>query len=499
MMPYWQPINICVGGSATIRQYAESIIPREDSEDDSAYNRRIFHAVMPPFLQRLASQAAGTILRKGIHMEGGDQAYWEEWAQDVTGDATPLNEFARRVLVDALLYGHTAILVDYPAGEQPRTLAEELRSDRKPYLSIVGAQQIRGWRTAGNRAQSELTQVRYAEYVSEPSGRFGEDIHEQVRVLEPGRWQTFRRETAGWQLHETGTYSLQEVPLVPVYSNRLATLTSRPPLLEVANLNISYCQRFTDYHHAIHVGAQPVLVLKGFDEDTGRPIGLSVNTAVLLPPDGDAFYVEPTADAYDSQLKCLQTLEEQISSLGISTLAKQNLTNAAAEAKRLDRVDSDSIMSIISEDLSRAIGDVIRIAGEYAGKEPPKVTIPKDYENRLVDGNQITAYLQLYMQGAICQETLLRILQEGEVLPPYIDFAEEITRTKDMLEEQLAMDLERMEATAEIAAEAAPEQGAPGGNAAKTPGGVGSGKASGGGSKGSNTLPTPLRPGKHKA
>ncbi|MFZ9261033.1 MAG: DUF4055 domain-containing protein [Limnohabitans sp.] len=492
MMQFWQPINICIGGTGAIRQYSESIIPREPKEDDDAYNRRIFHAVLPPFLQRLAAQAAGTILRKGIHLEGGDQEFWDEWSKDVTGDGTPLNEFARRLLVDALLYGHTSMLVDYPAGDQPLSLADELKSRRMPYLTLVSAQAIRGWRTDGNRQQSRLTQVRYIEHVSEPDGRFGEVIHEQVRVLEEGRWEVWRNEQPGWRKIDGGETSLDEVPLVAVYSNRMGTLMSRPPLLEVANLNISYCQRFTDYHHSIHVGALPVLVLKGFDPDGNNDLGLSTNTAILLPPDGDAFLVEPTSNAYDSQLKCLQTLEEQITSLGISTLAKQNLTNAAAEAKRLDRIDTDSIMSIISEDLARAMGDMLRIAGKYAGKEPPEVTIPKDYENRLLDGNQITAMLQLQMQNQISQKTLLRILYEGEVLPPYIDIDEEILQTKDEMEEKMDMQLEQAEAQMEMAAEHAPPPAAGGGA-----GGATSGKAAKGGSKGSQTLPTPMRPGKH--
>ena len=128
----------------------------------------------------------------------------------------------------------------------------------------------------------------------------------------------------------------------------------------------------------------PILMLKGFDPDSNESsLGLSVNTAVLLPPDGDAAIVSPPSDAYQEQLRCLQTLEEQISTLGVSTLAKQNITNTAAESKRLDRIDSDSIMSIISEDLARAVGDILRIAGKYAGKEPPEVTIPHDFENRL--------------------------------------------------------------------------------------------------------------------
>ncbi len=496
MMPFWQPINMCVGGTKAIRANAEEIIPREPEEPDDAYRRRIFHAVMPPFLNRLASQAAGTILRKGIHLEGGDEEFWREWAKDVTGDGTPLNEFARRMLVNSLLYGHDNVLVDYPdATAAPRTLAEEQAAkDRKPYLVPIHAQQILGWRTEGNRAMGRLTQVRYFEMVCERDGAFGETVVEQIRVLEPGTWQIWRRDDSGlgWAIHSSGETTVGEIPMHTVYSNRLGTLTSKPPLLEVAYLNLAYVQRFTDYHHAIHVGASPILVLKGFDPDTGKPIGLSVNTAVLLPPDGDGYYVEPRSDAFEAQLKCLQTLEEQISSLGINTLAKQNITNAAADAKRLDRIDSDSIMSIISEDLSRTIESLIKVAGEYAGVEPPKVTIPKDYENRLLDGNQITAYLQLYMQGAISQETLLRILQEGEVLPVYIDLGEELSATKELLEEQLAMDLQRMEAEAKVAADNAPP------SQAKS-GGTTTGKAASGSNKGSQTLATPMRPGKHKA
>jgi hypothetical protein len=494
MLSVWPPIDICVGGTRAVRANSTDIIPREPREDDDAYKRRIFHAVMPPFLLRLARQAAGTILRKGIHLEGGDQTFWDDWAEDCTGDGTPLNEFARRMLVDALLYGHTCAVVDYPGSkkDQPRTLADErAMKDRKPYLVPVHPRHILGWRTTGNRMQGELSQVRYLETVVEPSGRFGETAIEQVRVLTPGKWEVWRKtESAGWALHTTDTTSLDTIPLHTVYSNRIATLLSRPPLLEVANLNISYCQRFTDYHHSIHVGAMPVMVLKGFDPDGNNDLGLSVNTAILLPPDGDGYLVEPTAAAYDAQLKCLQTMEDQISNLGISTLARQNITNAAAESKRLDRVDSDSIMSIISEDLSRAIAAMLQDAAAYAGVEPPEVTIPKDYENRLLDGNQITAMLQLQMQNQVSQETLLRILQEGEVLPPYVDIAEEIARTKDEMEQKLKDQMAQAEEQMKLAAEYAPP---PNGGS----GGTTTGKAAGGATKGSGTLPTPMRPGKH--
>ena len=451
MEPAWDPIDLCLGGTSELRARARDFIPQEPREDDSAYNRRIFHATLPPFLTRLASQAAGVILRKGIHVDG--DPYWTDWIANVTGDGTTLNEYARRQLITAILYGHSSTIVDFSAAAQPRNLAEERALARKPYLVPVSPRQILGWRTSNDSWSSELTQVRIRETVVLAAGKYGEEITDQIRVLEPGRYELWRPTTprtnlptgiqlpgpTAWDLYEQDTTTLDRIPLVTVYSNRLGNLLSRPPLLEVAQLNIAYAQRFCDFHHSIHVGASPILVLRGFDPDSDATLGLSVNSAILLPPDGGAEYVEPTSDAFDAQLKCLAALEDQISRLGINTLTQQNLTNAAAEAKRMDRIDSDSIMAVIAGDLERSIAEIFELASAYVGIEPPEISIPRDYENRLLDGNQITAYLQLYMQRAISQRTLLTILKDGEVLPANLDLDAEITAVQELLEEQMAM------------------------------------------------------------
>jgi hypothetical protein len=482
MIPQWEPIDVCMGGTRVLRANAEKLIPREPSEAKESYERRIFHATMPPFLQRLASQAAGVILRKGIQIDG--DAYWQEWIKDVTGDGTTLNEYARNQLITAILYGHASSIVDFVNDTTPRTLAEERQLGRKPYLVPVTPHQILGWRTANDSTSSDLTQVRIKERVVTANGDYGEELVDQIRVMSPGRYELWRSPAPtpvgpgpSWELTERGTTSLNRIPLVTVYSNRLGNLLSRPALLEVAYLCIAYAQRFCDFHHAIHVGANPMLVLRGFDPDSDTPLGISVNTALLLPPDGGAEYVQPTSEAFDSQLKCLQALEDQISRLGINTLTSQNLTNAAAEARRLDRIDTDSIMAVIAGDLERAVGQLFELAAEYVGIDPPEVSIPRDYENRLIDGNQITAYLQLFMQGAISQQTLLTILQQGEVLPPTVDLNEELSRTREFTEEQQA--LSRLSAAGpDLAFQRS------------------AARAGQGESLTSQTLPTPLRPGR---
>ena len=69
----------------------------------------------------------------------------------------------------------------------------------------------------------------------------------------------------------------------------------------------------------------PILIMKGFD-DAPDPAGLSVNNAILLPPEGDAFMVEPASQSFDAQQAYLDKLEEQMASLGISTLFQQKMS-----------------------------------------------------------------------------------------------------------------------------------------------------------------------------
>lgn len=452
MSEAWAQIDVCVLGTQFFRRQAPIYLPQEPEEDEKAWRRRIYHATMAPFLVRIAEQAAALILRKPIQLEppsedgsGDVDPFWEEWAGDVDGRGCDLDAFARRLAIRAILYGHSSILVDYPSQEPAPTLQVERELGLVPYLSHVDIQQILGWRADSTAPNSSLAQVRIDEWVVEPKGEFGEEQIRQIRVLEPGRWRVFRLvgdsdNARRWSLHAEGTTSLSRIPLATAYSNRINDLQSRPPLLEVAHLNIAHAQRTADLTHALHVAALPVLVLKGFDDQSGK-IGLSANTAILLPPEGDASYVEPTIAAFDAQQARITELERQIESLGISTLFAQKMGAETAESKRLSRTDSDSLLSIVSKDVQDALQKALDFAAEFAGKEAPRVTLDRDFDLQALDAGQITQYQALWQNGAISHETLLRMLKQGEVLPD-IDIDAEIELTEQDQAKSMALQSE---------------------------------------------------------
>ena len=307
-------------------------------------------------------------MRKPIQLEpkeedGEVDEYWTEWIKDVDGYGTDLDAFARRVVLNSLLLGHSAVLVDFPSTEPAENLLQERQLGLRPYFLEVRADQILGWRKEEDSPLRRSTKFE-SEYVTEAVGLFGDKAVHQIRVLERGAWSIWRKGEDGWGKYQEGTTSLPVIPLAVTYSSKVSELMSVPPLLPLANLNILHGQRQADLQHALHVAALPVMYLKAF-EDNGDEIALSANSAILLPENGEVGYAEPASSAFDSQQAFITELENQMRNLGISTLFSQTYVGETAEAKAMDRSDSDSMLSVVSQDLENALQNAIEMAAAF--------------------------------------------------------------------------------------------------------------------------------------
>ena len=421
MMPDWSVMAAVTKGTNYIRDLCETYLPQEPREDDDAYQTRVDRSVLSPYTSRLIETAAGAILRKPIHIEG--DPYWLELAENIDGLGSNINEYARRALVSSLTYGHSAILVDYPAASEARNLAEERAMGRRPYFVHVDAPQIWGWRKESGT--NRLLQVRIHDYDVRPLNEFGEEQVEEMLVIYPGRFDKYTLGQEVVEFTQTGGYSLNEIPLVPIYSNRRGLLVSQPPLLDIANLNITHYQRQADLIHALHIAAMPTLVLEGWDDTTGSAT-MGVNYAIAMQPGNKAYYVQADATSFDAQMQELQSLEGQMSTLGVTKLFGQKFVAESAEAKRIDQAQSNSVLSIISQELESALQQAFNFAAQYVGMEAPEITIDRDFDYYRLIGQDVSVLAQLNQMGKISDAMLLEILRRGEVLPDNINVEDEI-------------------------------------------------------------------------
>jgi len=438
MMKGWEIMKAVTEGTEYLRENSEAFLPLEPREDYDAYLARVNRAVFSPFTQRLIRAATGLVLRKPISLIG--DPYWTEmFKMDVDGCGSDLDEYARRLLMCSLTYGQSHILVDYPAPSGAVSLAEERQQNRRPYWIEVDPTNIYGWRLDRESNYGNLIQVRIAEKAVLPDGDFGEKIYDQVRVIEPGRYRVFRkRETvedlyedddggyAGnmsspegakdYELAESGDFSLGEVPLVSIYSGKVENLVSKPPLLDIAYLNLAHFQRQADLIHSLHVASQPMLVMEGYDDQT-KDLAISVNYAMATQPGNKVYYVEPASSAFDAQSAEIKELQMQMATLGISTLSQQKFVAESADARRLDRVDTNSMLAMVSMELEQKLQKAFNLSAEYVGIDAPEVKISRDFDIERLIGQDITALTSLFDQQVIDRDEFRDILVQGEVLP----------------------------------------------------------------------------------
>ena len=449
-MSRWKVMRAVIDGNHYLKSIAREYIPQLPNEDDACYQRRLDSTLFSPFTGRIIDGAIGLILRKPIVLEGGNEQWWEEWSKNVDRQGTDLQEFARKLLRTSIGYGHSAVLVDYPRADGIRTLADERAANLKPYLSSVDPWDILGWRFNVQEKGGQLQQVRISEMVTQPDGEFGEKVIEQIRVLEPGSYRLFQREgKSDWMEVESGNTSLTTIPLVPTYSEKEATLVSRPPLLDVGYINLKHYGLQSQHLNALQVAGFPLLVLKGWDEQSSK-LQVDVSKALAMPPDGDVSYVEPANKAFDAYAAELSELERQMSNLGIAILAQQKMVAEAAKKAQLDRADTNSMLANISQDLEDCLQEAVNLAAEYAGQEPPTVGISRDFDIQKLDSAEMGGIVQLFNAGIIDQQTALELLHRGEVLNDAADIEEIMSRAESDELAGIEMQVKRTEAMAEI-------------------------------------------------
>ena len=438
MMKGWEIMKAVTEGTEYLRENSEAFLPLEPREDYTAYMARVNRAVFSPFTQRLIRAATGLVLRKPITLTG--DPYWTEmFKMDVDGCGSDLDEYARRILMCSLTYGQSHILVDYPAPSGAVSLAEERQQNRRPYWIEVDPNNLYGWRLDRESNYGNLIQARIAEKAVLPDGDFGEKVFEQIRVIEPGKYRVFRKtdqidemydladnsyagefdaQTTGEEYTEveSGEFSLGEIPLVTVYSGKTENLVSKPPLLDIAYLNLAHFQRQADLIHSLHVASQPMLVMEGYDDQT-KDVAISVNYAMATQPGNKVYYVEPASSAFDAQSAEIKELQMQMATLGISTLSQQKFVAESADARRLDRVDTNSMLAMVSMELEQKLQKAFNFSAQYVGIEPPEVKISRDFDIERLIGQDITALTSLFDQQVIDREEFRDILVQGEVLP----------------------------------------------------------------------------------
>jgi len=453
-------INSRVGG------YAAGYLPREPAETEADYYSRVRRSVFWNAFRRTIQGLTGMVFRKNPVLGEDVPPQISELIENIDLEGNHIDVFAKDVFKTALIDGHAFILVDMPETplEDAATLADEQALGVRPYWCKINKNQIVNWQYENHNGRLVLTLVSIRENVTEPAGIYRQQRVTQYRVLTPGRFAIYRQaeqptgtaDTSGaeWVLYREGTTSLDFIPLVTIYTHRLAYLVSDPPLLDFARENLRHYRLQSDLDHILHIANVPILTAIGRDRDEDK-VEIGGNRLFDLPLGGELKYVEHAGAAIGKAQEEIERSKGNMAALGLLLLAQKPQVKSTATEAVLEYEAESSELAGMARGLQDGLEKALDYTALYLGlgtDDGGTITVNRDFGHKKLDALTISALTKMVSDNQLTLETMWKMLEEGELLPE--DFDAEIERkqletTVDSQQRKLSLDRQRMAAEAD--------------------------------------------------
>ncbi|AVF37353.1 DNA-binding protein [Rahnella sikkimica] len=431
-------ITTLLGGTAAMRQAGKTYLPQWPNEDGDFYKNRQNTATLFPAFSRTIEVLSGKPFSRPITTGEDIPKSILEMFEDIDLQGTNMHSFLANVCESALAFGIAGILVDYPHSEGVKTIAEEKALGLRPYFVKIEGNSLLDFKSKRINGYEVFTQLRFVEMVSEETeNEFKESIIEQVRVLDIGSWRTYRKkrnDTKGadeWILHDEGKTSLDKIPFVPIYGEKIGFMQSRPPMAELSYLNVEHWQSKSDQQTILHVARVPVLFGRrlGLPDDESITIGAAC--AVLSEQeDADLKYVEHTGKAIEAGRTDLQDLKDMMLQIGAELLVVKPGRITVAQTMAEDESGTCALQRIVG-DLQDAANQALQLLADWI-KEPQggHISIFRDFGAATLAEASADILIEMNVAGTLSNETLFTEIQRRGMISPDVKWKEEQEKIK---------------------------------------------------------------------
>lgn len=170
----------------------------------------------------------------------------------------------------------------------------------------------------------------------------------------------FNPQNKKWVIEDEWQTGIDVIPFVTFYSNgREDLMCAKPPLLDLAYMNVAHWQSSSDQRNVLTVARFPLLAGAGVSSEDSN--GLEVGPNRLLTttdPQGKFYYVEHTGAAIEAGRKDLEALEAQMAGYGATFLKAQPGTQTAT-ARALDSAEAISPLQATTMVFEDAVEQVL--------------------------------------------------------------------------------------------------------------------------------------------
>lgn len=431
--PQWSRVRDCYDGRDAIiaggALYAPDL-PGADVNGNSAYRRRgnFYNAV-----GRTVQGMAGAISQEPPEVSGFPENIIE-YLDDITLTNVPFETFSSEACREILLLGRYGILVDMPATPE---VPDPQAGPSRPYACAYRAEDIVNWRTQRFNGDEQVTMVTLKETADQPDplDPFACEQVCQYRVVElkssgctvqlwrekqegnKKEWVPFGAEVL---LMRRGK-PLNFVPFVFLGACASTPEIDRPPMLDLADVNLGHWRNSVDHEYGLHLVALPTPWIAGAKNpsDGLAPMKIGPSCVWELTEGGSAGMLEFTGQGLGAIVTAMGEKEKKMAVLGARLLEDSAAVQETASAVRMRHAGEHASLRSIAASMEVGLGDMLQIMAWWVGGEEKPVDVDvvvelnKEYLDVKASAQEVQVALTALQAGEISFETWWNFLQTG--------------------------------------------------------------------------------------
>lgn len=436
MAPKWERIDTLLGGTDAMREAADAYLPPHDQESAENYQDRLHSTTLFNMVELTLDSLVGRPFSSEVQLSEDMPEVMRDLMDDVDLQGNNVTVFGRQWFRESMAKAFSHVLIDMPTMQQTdnegnpirRTRADDIRERRRPYWILISPENVLAMYSEVVNGQEVLTHVRIKEDVVERDG-FAEIVKERIRVLEPGTYQVYEKQYISkksnkfkWVIVEQGNTGISIIPLVTFYTNRQGLMVGKPPLDDLAHLNVRHWQSTADQINVLTVARFPMLAVAGATDTSGATMAIGPRQLLgTKDANGRFYYVEHTGRAISAGRQDLMDLEEQMASYGAEFLKRQP-GNSTATGRALDSSEATSALQDHAIRFTDALNQAIHITGMWLGmEEAGEAKINTEFGQGQIEDAEVKALLEARKNGDISREAFLGELKRHGVVADDFD------------------------------------------------------------------------------
>lgn len=441
-LPMWEKCRDAAEGQDAVHAKGARYLPKLSEQTEAEYQAFKGRALFYGATGRTVDGLSGLVFRRPPAVEV--LAAVEYLLEDVDTSGTPLLTFAERVVEEVLQVGRVGLLADYPPMDGIRTQAEEKAAGGRPYVRIYKAEAIINWRVERINNRNQLSLVVLKEAREEDVDGFETKVVPVWRVLRlvggtytVETWEKVKAATGAdqdaWVLTSQvspmmGGKPMNFIPFEICGPMGLEPGVAKPPIKDLADVNLSHYRTTADYEHGLHFTGLPTPLVFGHEFQATEKFALG-STVVkgFANPDAKAEFLEFKGEGLKQLAARLVEKEEMMAALGARMLAGDKRQVEAAETAAIHRAGENSVLSSLANAVSALLTRALNYCAMWAGVAPEaRVALNTDYLPSGMAAQELTALVGAWQAGAISHLTLLDNLQRGEIARQGVDADKEM-------------------------------------------------------------------------